>query len=81
MKDASQSHYDTVTEEEQNGKLACYRLVRQKMNTDPDDKTDIGALQQGNISITPLHIQLLNKASPAISDSLFSDLLQELGKC
>lgn len=74
---ASKSHIDTV-EEEYDGKQAYYRLVRQKVNKDADRRTDIWAIEQGNISITPLHTTLLNKPSPAITDSLFSDLVQEL---
>jgi len=74
---ASQSHSFTV-EEEHDGNEAYYRLVYQRVNKDTNRKTDIRAIEQGNISITPLHIHLLNKSAPAITDSLFSDLLHEL---
>ena len=74
---ASRSHIDTV-EEGHDGRREYYWLVRQKINRDTDRKTDIWAIEQGSISITPLHTTLLNRPSPAITDSLCSDLLQEL---
>ena len=76
---ASESHTDTV-EEGDDEKRKYYRLVRQKMNKATDEKTDIWAIQQGNISITPLHANLLNKSSPSIPDNLCSELFQELKK-
>ena len=71
------SHVDTV-EEGHDGKRAYYWLVRQKVNTQAEKKTDIWAINQGNISITPLHIFWGNKISPAVLNRLCSDLLQEL---
>ncbi|TET16432.1 MAG: 5'/3'-nucleotidase SurE [Dehalococcoidia bacterium] len=76
---ASGSYTNTV-EERFDGKREYYWVVRQKIDTDTDEKTDIWAIEQGNISITPLHTNLLNKSSPSIPDSLCSDLLQELQK-
>jgi 5'-nucleotidase len=72
--------YTNTVEEGFDGKREYYWVVRQKVNTDTDRKTDIWALEQGNISITPLHTHLLNKSSPSIPDSLCPDLLQELQK-
>ena len=77
---ASGSHTDTV-EEGHDGKRTYYWLVRQKINKSTNKKTDIWAIEQGNISITPLHANLLNKPSPAITDSLFSDIFRELQRC
>ena len=74
---ASRSHSFTVKEELNGGEL-YHRLVYRRVNKDTNMKTDIWAIEQGNISITPLHIHLINKPSPAITDSLFSDLLHEL---
>ena len=71
------SHVDTV-EEGHDGKQACYWLVRRKANKQAEKKTDIWAINQGNISITPLHIFWANKISPAILNRLCSNLLQEL---
>ena len=77
---ASESHTDTV-EEGNDGRRKYYWLVRQKTNKVTDEKTDIGAIEQGNISITPLHTNLSNKPSPPVLNNLCSDLLQELQKC
>ncbi len=74
---ASGSHTDTV-EDGNNGKWGYYWLVRQKINKNTDEETDIWAIEQGNISITPLHTNLPRKPSPSIPDSLFSNLLREL---
>ena len=74
---ASESYIDKV-EEGHDDRGKHYWLIRQKRNKDADSKTDIGATEQGNISITPLHANLPNKPSPPILDSLCSDLFQEL---
>jgi len=74
---ASGSHTDTV-EEGHDGIRKYYWLVRRGINKDRDERTDIWAIEQGNISITPLHTNLSNKSSPPIMDSLCSDLFQEL---
>lgn len=74
------SHVDTV-EEGHDGKRAYYWLVRRKTNKQAEKKTDIWAISQGNISITPLHIFSANKISPAILNRLCSDLFQELQEC
>jgi len=76
---ASESHTDTV-EEGYDGRQKYYWLVRQKINKDMDNKTDIWAIEQGNISITPLHTNLPQKPSPPALDDLCSDLLHELQK-
>lgn len=74
---ASESHTDTV-EERYDGRRKYYWLVRQEINKDADRETDVWAMEQGNISITPLHTNLLNKPSPVITDKLCSEVLQEL---
>ena len=76
---ANISHTNTVTggndsEEE------YYRLIRQRINKTADSKTDVWAIEQGNISITPLHTNLTSNSSPLIPDKLCTDLLQELQK-
>ena len=73
---ASESHTDTV-EEGNDGRKKYYWLVRQRKNKDTIEGTDIWAIEQGNISITPLHINPSKKSSPPIPESLCSDLLQE----
>ncbi len=74
---ASRSHSDTV-DEGHDGKRTYYWLVRQRVNKTADSKTDIWAIEQGNISITPLHTNLPNNPSPPITDSLCAELSQEL---
>jgi len=76
---ASETHIDTV-EEGHDGKRKYYWLVRQKIDRSHDERTDIGTVEQGGISITPLHIYLNGKASPSISNGFFTGILQELQK-
>ena len=73
---ASESHINTVEEAEDGGQKQ-YRLIRQRMAKVTDEKTDIWAIEQGNISITPLSINLSGNSIPAL-DSLCHGLLQEL---
>ena len=74
---ASKSHTDIV-EERYDGKRQYYWFVRQRINKPVDEKTDTWAIEQGNISITPLLTSQLNKLSPPIPDSLCSNLFREL---
>lgn len=74
---ASKSHIDTV-EEDNDGRRRYYWLVRHQTGKVADNQTDVWAVEQGNISITPLHASLLNRSAPAISDNLCSHLLQGL---
>jgi 5'-nucleotidase len=73
---ASRNHTDTI-EERHNGKRQYYWFVRQRVNKPLDEKTDAWAIEQGNISITSLLAYLGNRPSPAISDSLCSELFAE----
>lgn len=73
---ASESHTDTV-EEGHDGKRKYYWLVRQRLNKETIEGTDIWAIEQGIISITPLHTNR-SKPSPPIPESLCADLLHEL---
>ena len=74
---ASRSHIDTV-KEGHDGKKAYYWLIRQKIDRDAGENTDIHAIEQGDISITPLHKELLNKPLPGVSDRLCAELLASL---
>jgi len=74
---ARKSHINTV-EERLDGAGEYYCVMREKITTNTDRDTDIWAIEQGNIAITPLHTELLNNPYPSIPDSLCSDLLQEL---
>lgn len=76
---ASESHINTVEEgDDDTGKY--YRLVRQRLNKGNEDKTDVGTIERGSISITPLHTSLAGKLPPLTIDNLCADLLQELQK-
>jgi len=77
---ASESHTNSV-EERHDGRRRYYWLIREKISKNTSKKTDIWAIEQGNISITPLHTNLSSKPSSPIRASLCSDLLQQLRKC
>jgi 5'-nucleotidase len=74
---ASNSHTDSVDERYDDGRHH-YWLVRQRVNKPIDETTDIWAIEQGNISITPLLPSRDGKPSPSIPTSLCSDLFHEL---
>jgi len=76
---AHQTHIDTV-KEGHDGRRGYYWLVRQKSSVDVDENTDIQALEQGYISITPLHATLFRKSPIAINDKMCAELFQELRK-
>lgn len=76
---ASKSHTDTIEERYDNGRL-YYWLVRQRVNKPLDERTDIWAIEQGNISISPLLTSEVGKPSPLIPDSLCAELFSELQK-
>ncbi len=71
------THTDAA--EERDGKEGkFYWLVRYKRGSVTDNRTDVWAVEQGNISVTPLHAGLLNQPVPAIPDNLPGDLLRGL---
>lgn len=73
---ASKSHIDSV-KEGHDGNEAYYWLVRQRLNEhDTDVRTDLWALENDCISITPLHTGLLSR--PSSDDGLCANLLEEL---
>jgi 5'-nucleotidase len=73
---AHKSHVNTV-EEGHDGKRGYYMLIRQAVNEQMDKRTDIWAVSQGNISITPLHLFLENRFSPTLLRDLMAGLLEE----
>jgi 5'-nucleotidase len=74
---ASGTHTDTA-EEGNDGKRKYYWLVRSRTGKTTKNQTDIWALEQGNISITPLHTSWLNRSAPNIPADLGSALLRQL---
>ncbi len=73
---ARRSHVNTV-EQGHDGKRDYYMLVRQSVNQQADPRTDIWAVNQGNISITPLHLFFNDRFPTAVLDKLTAGLLEE----
>jgi 5'-nucleotidase len=73
---ASRSHTDTIEERYNNGR-SYYWFVRQRVNKPVDEKTDTWAIEQGNISISPLLTSQANKPPSPLPNSLCSDLFYE----
>jgi 5'-nucleotidase len=73
---AHKSHVNTV-EEGHDGKRAYYMLTRESVNNQVDKRTDIWATNQGDISITPLHLFLNERFPPALLEKLASGLWEE----
>jgi len=76
---ARASHINTVEEENQ-GQQKQYRLVRERLTEVSNDGTDIQAIEQGNISITPLYTSLLDKPPQHLLKKLCADLIHEVKK-
>ena len=74
---ARESHINTV-EETNHGRQKYYWLVRQRLSETTDNRTDIWAIEKGNISITPLYTNRSDKPPYEILNILCSDLLQQL---
>ena len=74
---ASGSHINTV-EEGNDGRQEYYWLVRQRTDHALHEASDIRAIEQGNISITPLHYERTGKPQKHILDNLCAGLLHEL---
>jgi 5'-nucleotidase len=74
---ARSSHINTVAEDNR-GRKKQYRLVRERLTEAGDDGTDIRAIEQGDISLTPLYTSLLDKPPQRLLKKLCADLLQEL---
>jgi 5'-nucleotidase len=73
---ARSSHINTVEEETQ-GHLKQYRLVRARL-ANTGDSTDIQAIEEGNISITALYTSLLDKPPQRLLHRLCNELHHEL---
>lgn len=74
---ASKSHTETIEERYDNGRQH-YWLVRQRMNKPLDERTDTWAIEQGNISISPLLTREVYNPIPLLPNSLCAELLTEL---
>jgi 5'-nucleotidase len=67
-----------AAEKKNYGTKKFYWLVRRKTDKAAGGQTDVWALEQGNISITPLHSDFLNRSAPVIPNNLCQDLLRGL---
>ncbi|MFH1647397.1 MAG: 5'/3'-nucleotidase SurE [Chloroflexota bacterium] len=74
---ARASHINTVAEEN-HGREKQYRLVRTRLTETGDKETDLQAIEEGYISLTPLYTSLLDKPPQRLLKKLGAGLLQEL---
>jgi 5'-nucleotidase len=74
---AHKSHLDSV-EEGSDGHRSYYWLVRRKVIEDAPEGTDIKAVGQGQISITPLHTVLFSRPAPEMGELFCRILLDQL---
>jgi 5'-nucleotidase len=76
---ARSSHINSVEESNQ-GTRQQYQLVRERLAEAGSDGTDIQAVMQGYISVTPLYTSLLDKPPQHLLKKLGAELTQELKK-
>jgi len=76
---ADVGHVEPV-EKGSDGKLHFHYLIPQELGYNNDEHTDVGAVKQGNISITTLHNYFDNKSAYIITDSFCAEILEELKK-
>ncbi len=74
---AHKIHLDTV-EEGTDGKRDYYWLVRRKLSKDVHHDTDIWAVEESYISITPLHATFFRHPTPGISAPVCDEMVCEL---
>jgi 5'-nucleotidase len=74
---ASKSHTDTVEERFSDGRHQ-YWVIRKRKNQPSSEYTDIGAVERGNIAISPLLTNRDSKIAAAISEELCAELFREL---
>jgi 5'-nucleotidase len=73
---ARYSHTDIIEERYNNGR-SYYWFVRKRVNKAVDERTDTWAMEQGNISISPLLTNYANKPLSDLPDSLYAELFSE----
>jgi 5'-nucleotidase len=74
---ARSSHINTVTEEVMDS-VKQYRLVRERLAGSDSEGTDIQAIVQGNISLTPLYTSLYEQPPQRLLKKLQSGLLNSV---
>ena len=76
---ARSSHINTVTEETLDS-MKQYRLVRERLVGTDAEGTDIQAVLQGDISLTPLYTSFLDKPPQRLLKKLTASLLTDAKK-
>ncbi len=76
---ARASHINTV-EENEAGLRKQYQLVRERLPAAGSDGTDIQAVMQGEVSLTPLYTSLLDKPPQRLLKKLQAELLNAIKK-
>jgi len=71
--------YGDVIEEGHDGKRKYYWIVRGKPEWEPEEGTDIWALLNDRISITPLHSNLTSTSALSALRGLSEAIFQDLG--
>jgi len=74
---ANISHTNTAQGENE-AKEGYYRLIRQKIGKPAKRKTDVWAIEQDMVSITPLHVNLSNRPPRIVLDELCTGLLSRI---
>jgi 5'-nucleotidase len=74
---ARSSHINTVTEETE-GSIKHYRLIRERVAGSDSEGTDIQAILQGTISLTPLYTSPFDKPPQRLLKKMQSGLLNEV---
>lgn len=76
---ARSSHINTVAEDN-SGQHQQFRLVRERVEESASEGTDIEAIVQGNISITPLYTSLLDKPPLRLLKKVGAEVAAEILK-
>jgi len=76
---ARSSHINMVTEDNE-GPVKQYRLVRERLEGSDSEGTDIQAIVQGNISLTPLYTSLYDIPPQRLLKKLTAGLLNDAKK-
>ncbi|MDD4924482.1 MAG: 5'/3'-nucleotidase SurE [Dehalococcoidales bacterium] len=76
---AHKTHIDTV-KEGHDGKHEYYWLVRQQLNNNVEKDTDIYALKEKKISITPLNETLFQRKAAGLNEALCNELFKNISQ-
>ena len=73
---AHKTHIDTV-EEGYDGRREYYWLVRQQLSQDVAPESDIWAVENGYISITPLHAELFHRSNGQLNEAVCASIYHQ----